>query len=285
MSHNGWSLSPDHQALLSKISQESGVESRLPPPVDHTGNTTGLTVSVLAHLMLLAFFILGLNWKTEEPAAFEAVLWSSLPSKEKVAAEPTKPKPVSKPKPVKETPTPPQPAQPRKADIELPKNEKKPKSEPKKPEPPKKTEPKPEPKKTQQIKPEPESTIDPELAKKLRQEELARIMGGEPNTGSTSPGTSKNRAQYSDRIREYVRSKIVFPNTDSINGNPEVVFEVRQLPTGEITLIRQKKSSGLLAWDNAVERALQRSSPLPLPRTGEGSVEAVLVLSFRPKDI
>ncbi|MEK9816933.1 MAG: energy transducer TonB, partial [Limnobacter sp.] len=104
-----------------------------------------------------------------------------------------------------------------------------------------------------------------------------------PNTGSASAGTSRNKAQYSDRIRQYVRSKLVFPGADSVDGNPEAVFEVKQLPNGEIVSISQKKSSGLPAWDSAVERALQRSSPLP--RAEDGSVEPVLVLSFRPKDV
>lgn len=292
---NGWDFTPTHQALLSKMSKESGLETRLEPPVDHTGDKAGLAVSVLAHLTLVAFFVVGLNWKTEEPAAFEAVLWSEMPANEPIAVQQPKPEPAPpqpKPEPVVKTPPPPKPAPQPKADIELPKPEPKkkpePKPEPKKPEPkpqPKKPEPKPEPKKPEP-KPEPkkvEPKIDPELAKKLRQEELARIMGGSPNTGSTSAGTSRNKAQYSDRIRQYVRSKLVFPGADSIDGNPEAVFEVRQLPNGEIVSITQKKSSGLPAWDSAVERALQRSSPLP--RAEDGSVEPVLVLSFRPKDV
>lgn len=291
---NGWEFTPAHQALLSKMSKESGLESRLEPPEDHTGEKAGLTASLMAHLALVAFFVIGLNWNVEEPAAFEAVLWSEMPANEPIAVQQPKPEPVPeppKPEPVAETP-PPKPVEPPKAEIELPKPEPKkkpePKPEPKKPEPksepkkpePKKPEPKPEPKKPE---PKPEPKLDPELAKKLRQEELARIMGGSPNTGSTSAGTSRNKAQYSDRIRQYVRSKLVFPGADSVDGNPEAVFEVRQLPNGEIVSITQKKSSGLPAWDSAVERALQRSSPLP--RAEDGSVEPVLVLSFRPKDV
>ena len=291
---NGWEFTPAHQELLSKMSKESGLEARLAPTVDHTGEKAGLTVSVLAHLALVAFFVVGLNWNTEEPAAFEAVLWSEIPANEPVTVQQPEPEPVPeppKPEPVVETPPPPKPVEPPKADIELPKPEPKkpePKPEPKKPEPkpePKKPEPKPEPKKPEP-KPEPkkpEPKIDPELAKKLRQEELARIMGGSPNTGSTAAGTSRNKALYSDRIRQYVRSKLVFPGADSVDGNPEAVFEVRQLPNGEIVSINQRKSSGLPAWDSAVERALQRSSPLP--RAEDGSVEPVLVLSFRPKDV
>jgi len=293
---NGWEFTPAHQALLSKMSKESGLEARLDPPVDHTGEKAGLTVSVLAHLTLVAFFVVGLNWNTEEPAAFEAVLWSEMPANEPIAVQQPKPEPVPEPeppKPVVETPPPPKPVEPPKADIELPKPGPKKKPEPKpepkkpepKPEPKKKPEPKPEPKKPEP-KPEPkkpEPKIDPEVAKKLRQEELARIMGGAPNTGSTSAGTSRNKALYSDRIRQYVRSKLVFPGADTVDGNPEAVFEVKQLPNGEIVSITQKKSSGLPAWDSAVERALQRSSPLP--RAEDGSVEPVLVLSFRPKDV
>ncbi|MCR2746320.1 energy transducer TonB [Limnobacter parvus] len=282
---NGWEFTPAHQALLSKMSKESGLESRVEPPEDHTGEKAGLTVSLFAHLALAAFFVVGLSWNTEEPAAFEAVLWSELPANEPIVVQKPEPKPEpvpEPPKPVVETPPPPKPVEPPKADIELPKPEPK-KPEPKKPEPkpePKKPEPKPEPKKPE---PKPQPKIDPELAKKLRQEEMARIMGGAPNTGSTSAGTSRNKAMYSDRIRQYVRSKLVFPGADAVDGNPEAVFEVRQLPTGEIVSITQKKSSGLAAWDSAVERALQRSSPLP--RAEDGSVEPVLVLSFRPKDV
>jgi len=291
----GWNFTTAHQDLLSKMSKESGLQSRLDPPVDHTGEKAGLTASLLAHLALVAFFVVGLNWNTEEPAAFEAVLWSELPANQPIAVPQPKPEPVPeppKPEPVVETPPPPKPVQPPKADIELPKKEVKPKPEPKKPEPkpePKKPEPKPEPKKPEpkpepkKPEPKPEPKIDPELAKKLRQEELARIMGGAPNTGSTTAGTSRNKAQYSDKIRQYVRSKLVFPGADSVSGNPEAVFEVKQLPSGEIVSITQKKSSGLPAWDSAVERALQRSSPLP--KADDGSVEPVLVLSFRPKDV
>ncbi len=116
------------------------------------------------------------------------------------------------------------------------------------------------------------------MAKKLRQEELARIMGGAPNTGSTSAGTSRNKALYSDRIRQYVRSKLVFPGADTVDGNPEAVFEVKQLPNGEIVSITQKKSSGLPAWDSAVSVLCSAPARYPGPKTVQ--LEPVLVLSF-----
>lgn len=290
--HDGWNFTIAHQALLSKISKESGLASRLEPPVDRTGDKAGFVVSLLAHLVLVAIFTLGLNWKTEEPAAFEAILWSEIiPSSEPTATKQTKVQPVEKQAKRQPTvePTPPKQIASRKADIQLQKKEIKPepkkKPEPKIPET-KKTESKPKPESKPEPKPEPKETepaLNTELATKLRQEELARIMGGAPNIGSSSAGTSRNKAQYSDKIRQYVRSKLVFPGADAVSGNPEAIFEVKQLPTGEIVSITQKKSSGLPAWDSAVERALQRSNPLP--KAEDGSVEPVLVLSFRPKDV
>ena len=100
------------------MSKESGLEARLEPPVDHTGEKAGLTVSVFAHLALVVFFVVGLNWNTEEPAAFEAVLWSEMPANEPIAVPQPKPEPVPeppKPEPVVETPPPPKPVEPPKS--------------------------------------------------------------------------------------------------------------------------------------------------------------------------
>ncbi len=48
-------------------------------------------------------------------------------------------------------------------------------------------------------------------------------------------------------------------------GNVEAIFEVVQLPTGEIIDVVLRKSSGVRAYDDAVQRALAKSSPLPRP--------------------
>jgi len=44
-----------------------------------------------------------------------------------------------------------------------------------------------------------------------------------------------------------------------------------------------RKSSGVKAYDDAVERAILKSSPLPLPERRE-VFEARLELKFRPQD-
>jgi colicin import membrane protein len=51
----------------------------------------------------------------------------------------------------------------------------------------------------------------------------------------------------------------------SIQGNPEAVFIVDQLPSGEVLKVDLKRSSGNPGLDQAIERAIRKSSPLPKP--------------------
>ena len=66
-------------------------------------------------------------------------------------------------------------------------------------------------------------------------------------------------------------------------GNPEAIFEVVQLPTGEIIDVQLRKSSGVKAYDEAVQRAILKSSPLPRPDRPE-LFQRALTLRFRPLD-
>ena len=66
-------------------------------------------------------------------------------------------------------------------------------------------------------------------------------------------------------------------------GNPEAIFDVVQLPTGEIIDVQLRKSSGVRAYDEAVQRAILKSSPLPRPDTPE-MFRRNLTLKFRPLD-
>jgi len=66
-------------------------------------------------------------------------------------------------------------------------------------------------------------------------------------------------------------------------GNPEAIFEVVQLPTGEIIDAKLTKSSGVRAYDDAVQRAIVKSSPLPRPDRPD-LFQRSLTLKFRPTD-
>ncbi|MPN42721.1 hypothetical protein SDC9_190278 [bioreactor metagenome] len=86
---------------------------------------------------------------------------------------------------------------------------------------------------------------------------------------------------YQNAIRTKVRGNLLRP--PGLTGNPEAIFEVDQLPTGEVLTIRLKRSSGVPALDDAIERAIRRSSPLPLPTQRE-LFQRTLELKFRPLD-
>jgi colicin import membrane protein len=66
-------------------------------------------------------------------------------------------------------------------------------------------------------------------------------------------------------------------------GNPKASFRVEQLPTGEIISVRKIKSSGVAAFDDAVEKGIIKSSPLPKKK--DGTVERSLVVDFSMKDL
>ena len=89
-------------------------------------------------------------------------------------------------------------------------------------------------------------------------EDAGRLAGAKAKAGS-----DRARADYINKIRVKVRGNAILP--PGVSGNPEAVFSVEQLPSGEVLSVRLKHSSGNAVWDNAVERAIRMSSPLPLP--------------------
>jgi colicin import membrane protein len=88
-------------------------------------------------------------------------------------------------------------------------------------------------------------------------------------------------ADWVDRIRGKVRSNVIEP--PDLPGNPECVFEVILLPTYEVLEVRLKRSSGNRAYDDAVQRAILKSSPLPRPDRAD-IFQRTLELRVRPKD-
>jgi colicin import membrane protein len=88
-------------------------------------------------------------------------------------------------------------------------------------------------------------------------------------------------ADYVRRIQAKIRGNVVVP--PDLSGNPEAVFDVVQLPTGEIIDVQLVKSSGARAYDEAVQRAIIKSSPLPRPDAPD-LFRRNLTLKFRPLD-
>jgi colicin import membrane protein len=96
-------------------------------------------------------------------------------------------------------------------------------------------------------------------------------------------GAARNKSQldWIDKIRSRIRGYIILP--PDIPGNPEAIFDVVQLPTGEIIDVKLRKSSGVRAYDDAVQRAILKASPLPRPVPAD-LFQRNLELRFRPLD-
>jgi colicin import membrane protein len=138
-------------------------------------------------------------------------------------------------------------------------------------------------------KAEKEKLAKAEAAKmqKMRDEELKRITSGAGNPTS-SGSAEKSTAPRIDKgyiasIAAKIKGNTTYPGSTDVPGNPEVVFQVEQLPTGEILSVRKTKSSGIPAFDDAVERGINKSSPLPKKK--DGTVERSLPVSFKLKDL
>jgi len=118
---------------------------------------------------------------------------------------------------------------------------------------------------------------------KLRDLELKRIAGAAGSTGNAQKSSApKLDSGYQAAIAAKVKSNTVYPGGDE-PGNPTVEFRIEQLPTGEILSVRKTKSSGVPAFDEAVERGINKSSPLPKKK--DGTVERTFPLVFKLKDL
>ena len=229
------------------------------------GRIMSFLLAAAMHLALFAVLMFGVRWQNRPPEAVVVELWDE-PASAVIQVEP-KPAPppiVAKPEPVI--------AKPEIAEKAPP--------------------PKPLPK---VAKAEP-----PKVAARPRDEEAQRQIREQLNREQTSFAIDREQQQlkeqlardadaarrraladYEAKIRTKVRGNIVLP--PDIQGNPEAHFLVVQLPTGEVLSTKLVKSSGHRGYDEAVERAILKSSPLPKPDKAE-LFSRELKLTFRPKE-
>ncbi|MDR0588730.1 MAG: cell envelope integrity protein TolA [Burkholderiales bacterium] len=91
----------------------------------------------------------------------------------------------------------------------------------------------------------------------------------------------KALSEWTEKIRGKIRGNINLP--PQITGNPEAIFDVTLLPTGEVLNATLARSSGNAAYDDAVARAITKSSPLPKPDRPD-VFRRELRLLFRPNE-
>ncbi|MGH8671980.1 MAG: energy transducer TonB, partial [Burkholderiales bacterium] len=88
---------------------------------------------------------------------------------------------------------------------------------------------------------------------------------------------------YKSRIRAKIRRNVVMP--PGMEGNPQAEYSVTLLPSGEVLDVELLRGSGSESYDSAVERAIYKSQPLPLPPQSSLFVRfRELKLIFRPQD-
>lgn len=240
------------------------------------GLASSIVLAAAVHVLLAAILLLGVRWQSRPPVAVAVELWSELP----VLERPEPPKPAPEAPPVEAPKPEPQLEKPDIAIKEPPKPKPRPEVKPR-------LEPKPQP------KPEPARAKprDEEAQRRLR-EELAREQTAfavererqqirDQLARDAAAANARALDEYIARIRAKVRGNWILP--PDLKGNPEAVFHVVQLPSGEVLTVKLARSSGVPAYDQAVERAILKSSPLPKPDRPD-LFSRELKLTFRPRD-
>jgi colicin import membrane protein len=124
---------------------------------------------------------------------------------------------------------------------------------------------------------------DAARADALRQENLKRMQGMAGASGGDNASAVKSSgpsASYASRLVGRIKPNITYPG--DVVGNPRAEVEVKVAPDGTILSRRIVQTSGNKAWDDAVLRAIDKTSVLP--RDIDGRVPPVIVLGFRLLD-
>ncbi len=273
-------------------------------------------LAIGVHVALLAAMLISFNWKAAHPVATvtEVALWDKLPAP-KVELKPVEePKPIVEEKPeIKPEPKPivedkPKPEEP-KVDIELEKkkheqDQKEAQAKIKK----EHDELMQKEKEQEEKQKEQDNLRKKDALEKLKQEvrddtlkdkkatekknkdalkKLQQDALSDENAAGEKQASAANLAErdaYIAKIQAKIKANV--NKTLCGDGSPEIKVEISVLPTGEIGgTPKITKSSGSDACDEAVERAIIASEPLPLP--DDASLKSQfkhLNLKFRPND-
>ena len=226
-------------------------------------------LSAVIHIALAAVLFLGVRWQSHAPETVTVDLVESPPPAPAPVAEAPKPPPPE----IK-----PEPPQVRKPDIAMPEKKKVVK------EPPKKAPPKVDPDFQKRMR-EQVALEQKALDRQKQERELRDLLARQQADAARQAAAARNKAlnEYIGRIQATIRRNIPQTAIEGIPGNPAALVDVVQLPTGEVLSVRVRKSSGYPRYDEAIERAILKASPLPLPPSRD-LFDRELKLTFRPLD-
>lgn len=272
------------------------------------GRWRAIALAAVVHAALIAFLWFGVRWQSETPVAIEAEVWSpqvrEAAPRPRPAPEPEpKPEPVVKPKPEPVVVPPPivkpdialeqekkrrieqQKARDEQAILEKKKAEEKRIEQEKIEAAAKKKKAAEEAKKALAEKQRKLDAADEKARTEARDKEMKRIA--EAATGSGSGDAPKSQgsrvdASYLQKVAAKIKSNTVFNVPDNIAGDAAVEYLVDLLPDGTVRRSSMKKSSGVPGFDEAVQRAIEKSAPYP--RDKSGNVPSSFTVVHKPKD-
>lgn len=131
---------------------------------------------------------------------------------------------------------------------------------------------------------------DKAASDKLFKENMQRLSAqagvtGSGGTGTAAKSTGNNRGDpsYMAKIAAKVRSNTIYSGVDSVAGNPTVEYRIELIPDGSLRgAIKKLKSSGNLAFDDAVAKGIEKSAPFPKDKNGQ--VPGTLDFAYKMKE-
>jgi colicin import membrane protein len=246
-------------------------------------------LAIAVHVAFLLFLIFSVNWQNPKPEPVTAELYVPPPAAEKV--EPAKPPPEPpKPEPPKpQAEAKPPPVEPPKPDIALKEKQERARREQAERERKEKERRDAEKREAERREAEKKQQLEKRLAdtreRQAREADALKAQAQRERQAQEKTAADAARAKadadYIRRIQAKIRGNVVVP--PDMPGNPEAIFDVGQLPSGEIIDVQLGKSSGVRAYDEAVQRAILKSSPLPRPDLPD-MFRRNITLKFRPLD-
>lgn len=256
-----------------------------------------LAMAGLVHVLLLAFLWIGVQWQSHVTVAEEVEVWD-LSSREAAQAPIPVPEPIPEVKDIEEPPK----AEPLpKEDPEIALEQERLKRLEEK----RREELALAKKKLQEEKLAAEQLKKEKLAKdladkkklakekalqdKIFQENMNRLNNQVNKSGSGGLGDAlkssgmRGDPSYAGKVSQKIRANTTYVINDASSNNPTVEFSIQLFPDGSLKgPIKKIKSSGVPAFDEAVEKAIEKSQPFPRDKSGE--VPSSLNIIHRMKD-
>lgn len=230
-------------------------------------------LAVVVHGAFFALLYFGFAWQAQPVGTMSVELWQNLP--EVVDAPPARPR-VEEPAPEPPPPPPPEkvlepevaPPPEKVVEPEIVVPDEKAKAEKARVERERAEQAKAEKAKAEKAKIE-KARIEKARTEKDRAERIAELAARERVDQAAQARAAQDAAigrvldEHVGKIIAKIRRNIVMPPDVADDARAE--FAVTLLPGGGVLSARLIRSSGNAAYDNAVERAILKSQPLPLP--------------------